>query len=169
MLTPIKPEYVRSILNYDPETGIFTWKVKKSSATIIGSRAGHVRQEAAGPYRYIKIDREKYAEHRLAWLYMTDEPLPPRLDHKDLDGTNNIWENIRAATGSQNIANQGLRSNNTSGSKGVGYNARTDKWFSQIRVNYKLIHLGTFADFRDAEAAYATAASKYFGEFARTK
>ena len=59
----------------------------------------------------MSIDGAVYYEHRLAWVYMKGDDQPmPRIDHRDLDGTNNAWDNLRAATGSQNMANSVRRS-----------------------------------------------------------
>lgn len=61
-------EFVRNILDYDPETGIFTWKRKRSYNTDIGMEAG-VCKIGSG-YRVIKINGKQYVAHRLAWLYV---------------------------------------------------------------------------------------------------
>ena len=45
------------------------------------------------------------------------------------------------------------RVNNTSGINGVYYNKKTKKWYSQIKVNYKTIHLGSFHEKQDAVTA----------------
>jgi hypothetical protein len=87
-------------------------------------------------------------------------------DHKDQNGLNNQRSNLREATQSQQIANQNLRRNNTSGYKGVSWFKRAEKWRAYIRVSRKQIYLGLFMDIKDAAKAYNKAALKYFGEFA---
>ena len=160
-------EYLRIILTYYPNTGIFRWNVNWGNIAP-GMRAGFERYEKGTKYRFIKINRKPYPEHRLAWFYMTGE-WPERLDHDDLDGTNNTWTNLRSATGSQNIANQGLRSDNTSGYKGVSYVKLTGKWIATIMYQGQSYHLGTFLSPEAASAAYASAALRFFGPFARTE
>jgi Recombination endonuclease VII/HNH endonuclease len=58
---------LKEVLDYDPETGVFTWKVLLSKNVPVGSRAGRVWGRR---YRFIGIDRKSYLASRLAWLYV---------------------------------------------------------------------------------------------------
>lgn len=95
-------DYVRSLLSYDPPTGIFRWLVTRSNAAIVGAIAGTPHGDG---YVLIGIDGQQYLAHRLAWLYMTGEWPKGKLDHRDRVRNNNIWTNIRAATNAQNSVN----------------------------------------------------------------
>jgi hypothetical protein len=96
----------------------------------------------------------------------------PRTDHKDQNGLNNQKHNLRPCTRNQNAMNQcPRRGKKYSDYKGVHLKyyiskKKSTKWFSCIRVNNKLIHLGYFFTEIDAAKAYDEAARKYFGEFA---
>lgn len=90
-----------------------------------------------------------------------------RYDHADRDGLNNARDNIRACTISQNNANSAKRANSTSKYKGVYWDKNKCKWRACIKFNRTTFHLGRFSDELDAHHAYATAAERYFGEFAR--
>jgi hypothetical protein len=92
------------------------------------------------------------------------------VDHWDGDGLNNVDENLRVCTGSQNQANRKLNSNSTSGFKGVSLtgNSYKNRYKAEIRVSGKKIYLGSFETKEDAARAYDTAAKELFGEFART-
>ena len=158
-------EYIRSCLHYDPDTGIFTWLTGQRR----GLRAGSRNWGGAQYYRYITIRGGKYSEHRIAWLWMTGSWPKDKLDHKDTNGMNNTWSNLRPATGSQNQGNVGLIGSNTSGYKGVHYHKGAGKWVARIHIDKKEIHLGTFSTPEEAAEAYARAAEKVFGEFARTE
>ncbi len=57
------------------------------------------------------------------------------IDHINLDKLDNRILNLRLADSSKNSCNTGLRSDNTSGVKGVYYNNRDAAWFG--RVTYK--------------------------------
>lgn len=162
-MSNLTQQRLMELLNYDPNTGIFTRKISLSNRTPIGSVAGS-RNNSDG-YLYILVDAIRYPAHSLAWLYCFGT-LPSLLDHKDTDRTNNRISNLRLANKSTNGANRGINKNNTTGYKGVikhpkGYIAR-------IKVNRKCIHLGTFKDLIAAAKCYDQGAIKYFGEFAVT-
>lgn len=89
------------------------------------------------------------------------------VDHIDSDTFNNRRDNLRVATRAQNTRNTKLRSNNTSGYKGVSWHKYA--WMAQIMFEGKKIYLGLFKTPEEAHEAYCEAAKKYFGEFARFK
>lgn len=153
-------EYVLSILNYNPETGIFTWKG--------GRPRVHEGMKAGSPGKMghleIEIDSVCYHANRLAWFVMTGSWPTHLIDHKNNVSDDNSWTNLRPATRAQNRMNTRCPRNNRCGLKGV--TARYGKWIARIRVAGKLTHLGSFLSPEDAHAAYVSAASKYFGEFA---
>lgn len=101
--------------------------------------------------------------HRL----ITDAPEDKCIDHKDLDTLNNRKQNLREATNAQNQCNRGLPINNTSGVKGVYFDAHGKTWRPFIGIAGNSIKLGSFKNFEDACAVRAMAAEKYHGEFAR--
>ena len=98
-------------------------------------------------------------------LIMGDEP-GVEYDHEDRDKLNNRRKNLRIATRSLNNANMTLRSNNTSGFKGVCWRPALQKWRAEISVNRKNRYLGLFNTPEDAARAYNDAALEAFGEFA---
>lgn len=119
--------YVGSALSYDPETGIFTWKVRHDKAKQINTRlagkmAGTIND---GGYVVIGINRINYAAHRLAWLLMTGEWPGPIVDHKNGNTSDNRWDNLREATSAQSNFNQ--KTYASSGLKGAFYHKRDRK------------------------------------------
>jgi hypothetical protein len=92
-------------------------------------------------------------------------------DHRDNDGLNNQRENLRQATPKQNSMNKnkptrwGRFTRGWSRHKGV--HPRNGKWRAMIRVDGKLVSLGTFKSEFAAAQAYNDAAGRAFGEFAR--
>lgn len=87
------------------------------------------------------------------------------VDHINGNGLDNRKRNLRICTKTQNCRNQGLRSDNRSGFKGV--HQRGKKYRVQIQFMGKYINIGTFQDKISAARAYDAAAKKFHGEFAR--
>lgn len=159
----ITQDRVRELLHYDPETGLFRWRVDRNGQCRQGGIAG--RRHCQG-YIAITVDRRTYLAHRLVWLYEYGT-WPPRIDHRDTDKTNNRIANLRPATGQQNGFNRAAPKHNTSGVKGVSWCARTGKWRAHITPDRKFRCLGRFDRLEDAIAARSVAASLIAGEFAR--
>jgi len=88
------------------------------------------------------------------------------VDHKDRNGLNCRRDNLRPANHSQNIANQGLRADNKSGSRGVYLDKQTGRWRAQVQVGGKRLSLGRFSSHAAADEAVRAARKEAFGEFA---
>ena len=112
------------------------------------------------------VGRTNYLSHRLIWMYHNDF-MPKQIDHIDGNPLNNRIENLRVATQSENQQNTKIRSNNTTGYKGVYFHKLTGKYAAQARLNGKCIHIGLFTCPKEAAIAYNKAAKELFGEFAR--
>ncbi len=159
MSKQITQEYLRSVVSYDPESGIFR-RTRCRRTDWIGKEAGYLIKG----YRQVSIDNRRHAAHKLAWLYMYNE-WPEFLDHINGDRDDNRICNLRVATKTQNLRNTCKKKTNTSGYKGVSH--RRNKWRAYITVDWKTKHLGVFNTPEEAHAAYCVAAHKYHGEFAR--
>ncbi len=153
---------LKDIVDYDPETGIMTWSAPRKGC-VVGSQVGTVTRLG---YRNVYIGGSRYMVHRLAWLYVHGVWPSGQIDHKNRNGLDNRISNLRVATSSQNQANKGMRSDNTSGVKGVTWDAERCKWLAAIHVNGKRIGLGRHDSIGDAAFAYREAAIKHFGDFA---
>lgn len=153
-------EELKKILHYDPETGIFTWKVRKSYNTRAGDKAGSIETQG---YIMIKIERVSYKAHRLAWLYMKGSWPRFEMDHWNKVRDDNRWDNLREASHVQNMQNGGIRKDNNSGARGV--TVSSGKWRAKITVNGKQKHLGLFNTVKEAKEAYDKAAREAFGEY----
>ena len=86
-------------------------------------------------------------------------------DHINGDKLDNRRSNLRLCNKQQNAANSKLRSDNTSGYKGVVrvYNG----WRAEIWLNGRHHQIGVFSSVKQAAQAYKEAAQHHFGEFAR--
>jgi hypothetical protein len=155
---------LRALLHYDRQTGEFRWINRMSPRAGAGHLAGTL---IPGGYRVIAIHGRNYRAHRLAWLYVTGKWRSQIIDHRDGDPSNNRWKNLRRATRSQNCANRRVPRNNSCGLKGVSHDGWS--WRATIHKQGRRHYLGSFSTPEAAHAAYAKAARKLFGEFARTK
>jgi hypothetical protein len=159
-------ERLREVLHYDPETGVFRWRVRANSRADAGTVAGRISKNHG--YRKIGIDRRYYQASRLAWLYVTGEFPTLDIDHCNLQKSDDRFCNLRQATDSQNQANTRAQANSTTGVKGICWARHAHAWNARICVNGRRIFLGYFDTKEIAAAAYCAAAVKYHGEFART-
>lgn len=155
-------DLLRELLNYDPETGVFTWRASRKQAN-----AGDVVGTVAEGYVRINIYGVVLRANRVAIAITTGEWPEGDVDHADTDSTNNRLSNLRVATRSQNCANAKRKSRNTSGYKGVSFCKKKHQWRAYVTVGGKQSHLGYFDSPEEAHAAYYAAAREHFGEFAR--
>ena len=101
--------------------------------------------------------------HQLIFQILNQEvPDGYEIDHKDGDKLNNLDDNLRICTHTDNMKNKKKYKNNTSGFTGVTWHKRDKKWEANIKQEY----LGHFNTKEEAARAYNAAAIKYFGEFA---
>lgn len=156
-------EELVSSLHYDPLTGIFTWLKGNKN------RVGQVAGTKSNNYWQIKFRQKCYLAHRLAWFYMTKEWPEEEVDHEDTNCLNNKWVNLRQATRRKNGWNQGLKSNNTSGVKGVYFNKGSGKWAARVRTDLGRVWLGHFDDLGEAALACSVFRELSHHEFARDK
>lgn len=151
---------LKELLEYEPSSGIFRWRIYRGRGARVGAVAGTAH---SGGYLSIKIDGKRYFAHRLAWQYMKGAQPSDQIDHIDLNKTNNCISNLRVATPKQNSRNTPTRS--LTGLKGV--TAVKSRYIARIKVGRKNVSLGSFDTPQLAHTAYAVAARKHFGEFAR--
>lgn len=154
-------EYLRSILNYDPETGIFTWKVRTSTRVKVGDITGC---PGGHGYLLIRVCSRLHKAHRLAWLYVYGSWPTDQIDHINRNRSDNRISNLREVTNKQNNQNRSKPSNNTSGHPGVSWYKRDSKWQAQITHNQKDIFLGYFTTLEEAISARKAAEKLYWAD-----
>lgn len=160
-------EEVRELFDYNQETGVLVWKIeryRKHPGDIAGCK--HILKSKNYRRVSISINYRRYLAHRIIWLWMTGVWPEMEIDHKDGDGWNNSWDNLREATRLENGKNLSIKKTNTTGVAGVS-NARNGYFRARITVDRKEIQLGQFTSIKDASEARKIAEMKYFGEFAR--
>jgi AP2 domain/HNH endonuclease len=167
----ITQEYLHSIMNYDPDTGVFTWKWREDkpnnvNAAFAGKAIGTITEKN---YLQLTIDYGQYPASVIAWVYMKGIWPEGMVDHKNRNTLDNRFDNLRDSLGGQNQWNRGKPSNNTTGFKGVCYDKSRDKYTVYIQANHKRHFIGRFDTPEAAHAAYCEAAHRLHGDFARTE
>lgn len=163
MKPSITQERVRALLDYNADTGVFTWKVRRGCRSA-GSIAGCLHESAAYKCIVIRVDGALEKAHRLAWLHVHGLT-PDIIDHINRDATDNRLANLRVATRAQNQANSKRPKQMSSPYRGVtyGYNGYT----AQISHKNKSVYLGRFKTAEEAYVAWCKAAKKLRGDFAK--
>lgn len=161
--TDLTAEYVREILDYDPETGVFIRKVRTAQCNRVGDRADKlVTNPLCYGYRDITIKGKKYRAHRIAWLHHYGEWPKLEVDHINGEPGDNRIANLRDVSPRVNKENiHKARKHGVSGYLGVQWNGQTSSWVAKIVVNGKKKHLGTFADPAEAHQEYLQAKRLY--------
>ncbi|EFX9262095.1 HNH endonuclease [Shigella sonnei] len=132
---PYSQQELKELLDYNAETGILSWR-KSWRRRVAGAEAGYYGLN----YKYVGLKGRDYFVHRVIWKWVTEEDPQAEIDHKNGNGFDNRWCNIRKATSSQNNCNKIIQVNNTSGVKGVSRfvnNNGYERWCAAIQVNGK--------------------------------
>jgi hypothetical protein len=166
---PLPPlEELKEFLDYNPATGVFTWKKEPPYQYKIkgGQKAGCLNSNG---YRQIQFMRNQVVAHRLAYyMHYGVGPLEKLVDHINGDKTDNRIKNLRLVTNQQNLFNKSsLSKRNFSGFTGVFWNKKARKWQVSIVYNGKNIYLGLYSNKEDAIQVRKEAEIKYYGEFRR--
>ena len=140
----------------DADLSSFNWSVRIGN-TLPYAQYGTPKQYGKKCY---------YHMHRVILERMIGRKLKKGevVDHINHDSLDNRRSNLRVATVQQNAQNMRVRSDNTSGYKGV-YKSN-EKYIAQIWIDGSHNYLGYFDTPELAHKAYCDAANEHFGEFA---
>lgn len=164
----VTAEQLRNILDYNPYTGTFTWKVKAAKNTIVGAEAGCRYAQDSGKKRIgIRIEGRRYLAHRLAWLHVHGAWPVGQIDHRNGNPLDNRICNLRECSNAQNSWNKGPSRRSRIGLKGVFMRKGRSGFYARIRIGDRRLFLGRFETAEDAHAAYCQAAKEHHREFAR--
>lgn len=157
-------EHVRRILDYNPETGLLTWRsrpwlARNVDARFVGKVAGRVNKYSKG-YVDIGIDGISFRAHRVIWLYVYGY-MPEAVDHQDHVRDNNRLANLVASSKLENSKNGTIRSNNTSGHVGVCWHKKAGKWAVTIMEKQRQHYLGLYSDLDEAVLVRQRASEKF--------
>lgn len=166
--TSLTRERLQELLDYDPKTGAFRWKVRRNAhggPVYPGDTAGCI--DRSNGYMKIGIDGRPYFAHRLAWLHVHGSWPSVEIDHINGDRRDNSIANLREATRSENARNTPRRADNSSGFRGVFWGAKQRRWYARINVKGVTYSLGGYATAEAAAAAFREAEKRLCGDFVR--
>lgn len=160
----LPPEVLRELLDYDPQTGAFTWRSREGylfdsptsqaqwNARFAGKRAFTSIHKTHG-YTQTTILSHVQRGHRVAWAIHYGSWPEGEIDHINGDRTDNRIANLRDVGRTENGRNLCLSRRNKSGVLGVSWDAQRERWFASIRHQGKSVALGRFDSLEAASAA----------------
>ena len=143
-------ERLREVLDYDPETGVFTTRIKRQGSRA-GVTPGYTKDNG---YSYTHIDTTSYMTHRLVWLWVNGSWPIGEIDHIDGDKLNNRIANLRDVDRATNTQNSKKARRNNKSSGLLGSYKSGNRWQAQIRINGVCMTLGSFGTPEEAHASY---------------
>jgi hypothetical protein len=162
MRIDISQKRLHELVEYDPETGLFTATVSRGhvkAGTVLGGDNGD-------GYIKFSLDGNDYFAHRLAFLYVHGY-LPDVVDHANGIRSDNRIANIRVADNSLNARNSSKKRYSLSRFKGASFDKRRKKWVAHIRAGGNLIYLGRHNTDVEAAFAYDVASLEMHGEYGK--
>ncbi len=155
MADEIIAERVRELLKYDPETGIFTRKIRTAQRHKIGDRADFlVTSGNSEGYCRVSFDSKRYLAHRVVWLYVHGSWPELDIDHINGIKSDNRLANLREVDRSTNLQNmRHARKDNKTGFLGV-YLHTQGRYVARIQKNGKCSYIGIFDCPKEAHEAY---------------
>jgi len=171
-------DYLREILDYNPETGELKWKPKRPDMFNDGGwwkyrpeaqcarynekRSGKIADyQESQKYRCLYIDGKSYKSHRVIWCIVTGRWPSGQIDHINGVRDDNRWNNLRDVPKLINAKNQRKHKTNTSGVTGVSYVKHISKYIAYIGSNNKMIRIGYYETLEEAAKARKEAEIKH--------
>lgn len=156
----ISHEELKEIISYDPETGLFRWRVKVNQRFSTHNPPGCLHNK----YWSIRIKGKRYYAHRLAWFWVYGDWPKRNIDHKNRCPTDNRLINLREANSAENNRNRGIGHNNKSGVKGVYWREAPRRWQALVKKDGAWFGK-TFKSLTDAESYVKELRQKLHGDF----
>lgn len=133
--------------DYDPESGIITWKelpdMTHKKKTMAHGMPAFTTRERKG-YMNGRVMGVHLKAHRVAWLLHYGDWPHDQIDHINRNKSDNRISNLRVVSNHQNCRNQAKRKENTSGWNGVSFNKNLRKWHAKYRMFDVDYHVGFF-------------------------
>ena len=159
----ITHEDLLAALNYDPLTGVFTWR-SPGRRRVVGRTVGSWDMHG---YLTVRLAKRSYKLHRLAWFYVTGSWPKNDIDHINGVRHDNRYSNLRDVPRKTNLENRativGLPTK--TGLMGAYYDKRRNNYYARISHGNKNINLGCYETALEAHQSYLKAKSEIHAGF----
>lgn len=151
------------LFDYDPDTGKLFWKIRPSKSVKIGQEAGSVRVDNDGSeFKILRFNGVTKLIHHVVWEMFNGVIAPGEvIRHANKDRTDNRIENLIKMRRGSIAHGTKIRTDNSSGVKGIGFHKRSGKWVARIYVDGAPIYLGSYDKLENAAKARRQAEIKY--------
>ncbi len=159
-------DLIRSMLDYNADTGVFVWKDRPVAMFPAPRHAAMWNSRFSGKealctkhhagYLCGALFESNFSAHRIAW-YIYHGEVPDEVDHINGDRTDNRIENLRNVDRKENCKNAKVSRRSLSGVPGIRWDAKNQKW--EVRISTK--HIGRFKDFDEALKVRKSAEAEY--------
>ena len=139
---------LQQLLDYDPDTGIFTWKVAAGRSVKAGDPAGYVSKSHG--YIAIQVESKLYYANRLAWLHFYGIWPTNQIHHMNTVKTDNRIANLDDVTNQVN--NSYKRIHMQGHLVGTTFDKHSGKWMARIGINGKREYLGLYGTKEEAHS-----------------
>ena len=154
-------DVLRETFDYDPATGVVTWKRKIGQRAVPGKTVGTFKRH----YFTVKLEGKEYILARIIWKLVHGSDPELLVDHINGNPKDNRLSNLRLASRRQNAQNR--KSFKGNDACNVHQVKTTGKWRAKIWENGRQCHIGTFGTREEAVKARRQAEDRIYGEFVR--
>lgn len=155
MTATLTAERVRELFEYDPDSGVLSWKGPRKGRQKQGLEAGFLISDG---YQKVGIDGRRYPLHRVVWLYVFGVWPEGQIDHVNGVRSDNRISNLRDVTAAVNCQNvRKARGSSKSGLLGASWHKQRNRFQAQIKVDGSSRFLGLYATAEEAHQAYLVA------------
>ena len=162
----LSQQYLKECFDYDPETGLLTWKKRPLSHFKNKTVHRNINNKMAGKnagrnnstrYFEVQLNKKKHKAHRIVMLLIYGWESNLQIDHINHNRADNRLNNLRYVTRTENMRNRIISSNNKTGIHGVHFDKSSNSFISRIGINNNRIRLGCYKSFFDACCARKSA------------
>lgn len=150
------------------DSGVLRWKKSPSIKIKPGEQAGKLTVKG---YRVVTLFRKNHSVHKIVFV-LHHGYCPVEVDHIDRNRDNNLVDNLRECTTSQNAMNRKTRPNKDSGHRNISKRIKRTKggyyeyWEVNVWKEGKRHYIGNLKNLEDAKRAAIAAREELHKQYA---